>query len=329
MKKSLLFCGVAALAFASCTQNEVLDVNENRAIGFDAFSGKATRAVNDITGAGGDASTFTKFFVYGSYANGGKYISVYSNDEVVYNSEWSATKTQYWVADKNYKFAAYSDGNAALPKEITATFADATGKLKIEGYQVSDKDLILAEEATGNGTTKGDVSLSFSHLLSKVKFTFSTTFNAYLTVTVTNLTFSPENKGTWENSAWTVTSGNTAAKTISSYVAKTSAPVASEEFYVLPQDNASLTASFTVTVTDAGGTKLFEKNFTGISLASGSDANTSTTNKWVKGYAYNYTAVIKPENMDDGTTTSDPIVFSPSVDVWENGTVSDDDIVNP
>lgn len=329
MKKSLLFCGVAALAFASCTQNEVLDVNENRAIGFDAFSGKATRAVNDITGNGGDS--FTKFFVFGSYdknGDGSGYTSVYSNDEVVYNSGWSATETQYWVADKNYKFAAYSDGNAALPEGTTATFADATGKLKIAGYVVSNKDLILAEGATGNGTTKGNVTLSFSHLLSKVKFTFSTTFNADLTVTVTNLTFSPENKGTWDNSAWSVTSGNTAAKTISSYVAKSSDPVASEEFYVLPQDNASLKASFTVTVTDPGGAELFKKNFTDISLASGEDTNTSTTSKWVEGYAYNYNAVIKPENMDGGTT-SDPIVFSPSVDVWENGTVSDNDIVNP
>lgn len=329
MKKSLLFCGVAALAFASCTQNEVLDVNENRAIGFDAFSGKATRTVSDIIGTGGDS--FTNFFVFGSYdknGDGSEYTSVYSNDEVVYNSGWSATKTQYWVDGKEYKFAAYSDGNAALPEGTTATFTDATGKLKIAGYVVSNKDLILAEGATGNGTTKGNVSLSFSHLLSKVKFTFSTTFNADLTVTVTNLTFSPENKGTWENSAWSVTSGNTAAKTISSYVAKSSDPVASEEFYVLPQGNGSLKASFTVTVTDLGGAELFKKNFTDISLASGEDTNTSTTSKWVEGYAYNYNAVIKPENMDGGTT-SDPIVFSPSVDVWENGTVSDDDIVNP
>ena len=37
MKRNLLFCGVAALALASCTQNEVLNVNESRAIGFDAF----------------------------------------------------------------------------------------------------------------------------------------------------------------------------------------------------------------------------------------------------------------------------------------------------
>ena len=326
MKKSLLFCGVAALAFASCTQNEVLDVNENRVIGFDAFSGKATRA-NDITGNGGDS--FTKFFVFGSYANGGEYTSVYSNDGVAYNSGWSATKTQYWVDGKEYKFAAYSDGNAALPEGTTATFTDATGKLKIAGYVVSNKDLILAEEATGNGTTKGNVSLNFSHLLSKVKFTFSTTFNADLTVTVTNLTFSPENKGTWENSVWTVTPGNTAVKKINSYVAKSSDPVASEEFYVLPQYNGSLKASFTVTVTDLGGAELFKKNFTGISLASGSDANTSTNNEWVNGYAYNYTAVIKPVNMDDGETTSYPIVFSPSVGVWESGTVSDNDIVNP
>lgn len=41
--------GVAALALASCTNEEVLNVSDSRAIGFDAFVGKTTKA--DITDA--------------------------------------------------------------------------------------------------------------------------------------------------------------------------------------------------------------------------------------------------------------------------------------
>ena len=37
MKKSLLMLGAAAMMLASCTQNEVMEVAESRAIGFDAF----------------------------------------------------------------------------------------------------------------------------------------------------------------------------------------------------------------------------------------------------------------------------------------------------
>lgn len=37
MKKSLLMLGAAAMVLASCTQNEVMEVAENRSIGFNSF----------------------------------------------------------------------------------------------------------------------------------------------------------------------------------------------------------------------------------------------------------------------------------------------------
>lgn len=62
MKKGLLMLGVAALALASCTNEEVLNVSDSRAIGFDAFVGKTTKA--DITDA-----NISEFYVYGGYDN--------------------------------------------------------------------------------------------------------------------------------------------------------------------------------------------------------------------------------------------------------------------
>lgn len=323
MKKGLWMLGLAVAAMTSCTQSEVLEVAENRAIGFESFVGKSTRAVNDLTTESG----FTKFFVYGSYDNGsGSYVSVYGNDAVnKVEANWVNEKLQYWVDGKNYKFAAYSDGNNKLTSGVT--FTDATGVLQIAGYEVGIKDLIAVDQVsqTGKASNNNKVPLVFKHLLSKVQFTFSTTFGNHLTVTVTNLTVKQvENKGTWDGTQWTPS--NPSVKADKSYDASglvaTSAGAESEECYVLPQSNQSLEASFTVTVTDEGDNTIAQKTFSNVSLASGNG------DKWENGYAYNYRATIQPENMGDGDVELKPIEFAPTIEVWKDGTVTDGDILN-
>lgn len=307
MKKGLWMLGLAAAAMTSCTQSEVLEVAENRAIGFESFVGKSTRAVDDLT----DESNFNKFFVYGSYENGGSYVPVYGNDVVnKVEANWINEKLQYWVNGKNYKFAAYSDGNNKL--ESGVTFTDATGALEIVDYVVGTNDLIAVDEVSQTGQASGNekVALTFSHLLSKVKFTFSTTFGDHLTVKVTNLTVKQvENKGTWNGTQWTPSNPSVMADKSydASGLVATSAGKESEECYVLPQSNANLKASFTVTVTDEGKNTIAQKTFSNVSLASGSD------DKWVNGYAYNYKANITPANMG-----ANPIEFNPSVSPWED-----------
>ena len=49
MKKNLWMHGVAVAALASCTQNEVLEVSNEKAISFDSFLDKSARATADIT----------------------------------------------------------------------------------------------------------------------------------------------------------------------------------------------------------------------------------------------------------------------------------------
>lgn len=314
MKKQFLTVAVAALALAGCSKNETVEVADSRAIGFESFVGKATRAVTDLN----EGTNFNKFFVYGSYENGGSYVSVYDGEYVSKGAEgWTNEKTQYWVDGKAYKFAAYSNGNETV---AGVSFDDETGSLTIPSYTVGDKDLIAvtAVSATGKKTGNDAVALQFDHLLSKVKFTFSTTYNADLTVTVSNLKFNAVNAGVW-NGTWTPTEATKADKTYDDVVA-TSDGVASEECYVLPQATTTLVASFTVTVTDAGGNKIAEKNFTDVKLDAGA--------AWAPGFAYNYTAVINPKNVDPDGSQSEPITFAPSVDTWTNGSVSDSDILN-
>ena len=312
--KRLVMCGVAALALAGCTQSEVLNISSDRAIGFDAYTGKGTRAVNDIIG-GGSSSGFNKFIVYGSYAASDKNTVVFDGVEVSYSSSWTYTNEQYWQTG-DYKFAAYSDGNSAFPETDgpTASYTH-DGGLQIQNYVVGEKDLIFAtiekpgvDKSTYDGTP---VNLTFSHLLSKVKFTFTNTFADNLKVEVSGLQIDNSNtKGNYSGTAWTDLSANT-TPIIYDNKDVNAVDYTPEECYVLPQSTNELTASFTVTVKDALNTIVMSKNFTGDDAVS---LNVANATKWQNGFAYNYTAELTPAVIDPNAK---PIQFTATADTWE------------
>lgn len=296
MKKSLLFCGVAALAFASCTQSEVLNVNENRAIGFDAFSGKATRTVSDITGTGG--GTFTQFNIYGSYKkSAGNAVNILTNENVTYSSGWSYTNTQYWT-DATYNFVAYSNGNAKIESNISYTH---DGGLTISNYNVATekKDLVVATQTktVSSGDLSGTIApveLTFNHVLSKVKFTITPKgFPSYQKVKVTGLKITgSKTVGTFSSSATSAWSEQgTPADIVYAEIANINTTYTPEECYVLPQTLAEgVKVKFTVTVND-GYSDIMTKPFT-------VDLHTLTLSEWKKGNAYNYTTEITPQDVD-------------------------------
>lgn len=311
--KRLVMCGVVVLALAGCTQNEVLNISSDRAIGFDAYTGKGTRAVNDITG-GGSASGFNKFIVYGSYEAEGKNTLVFDGVEVSYTtsgteSSWTYTNEQYWQ-NGNYNFAAYSDGNGALSGGPTASYSHKNG-LQIQNYVVGTKDLIFATQTasvTDKTTYNTAVELKFSHLLSKVKFTFTNTFADNLKVEVSGLQIDNSNtKGNYSGTAWTDLSANT-TPIIYDDKDVNADDYTPEECYVLPQSTNELTASFTVTVKDALGAEVMSKEFTKVSL------NVTNVTEWQNGYAYNYTAALTPDVID---STAKPIQFTATADTWK------------
>lgn len=322
-------CGVAALALAGCTQNEVLNISSDRAIGFDAYTGKGTRAVNDITG-GGSSSGFNKFIVYGSYSiSEDQETVVFNGVEVSYTTSssgtpsWTYANEQYWQ-NGDYKFAAYSDGNGALSGGPTASYTH-DGGLQIQNYVVGEKDLIFATQTasvTDKTTYNTAVELKFSHLLSKVKFTFTNTFADNLKVEVTNLKIDNSNiKGNYNGTTWIDLSENNTSITYDDKDVN-AVDYKPEECYVLPQSTNGLTASFTVTVKDALNTIVMSKNFTGDAAVS---LNVTNATEWQNGYAYNYTAELTPAVIDP---TAKPIQFTATADTWtENNSGSGTPII--
>lgn len=307
MKKNVLMLGLAAIAFTACTNEEVTHFAENRAIGFDTFVGKHTKA--DVTSA-----SLKKFYVYGVYS--GTTNSYASGTTTVFNNmpvslkdgAWKNEDARYWVTGKYYKFAAYADGNEG--DALNTSFDEA--ELVITDYEAGDNDLVFASptEVTANDQigTNEDISLTFKHLLSKVKFTFTSGFPKNYKMEISDLKINIPNKATYtENSGWDPASAK-ADKSFTIILINedyngTTLTQSSGEKYVIPQDNSTLKATFRVTVTDNGS---YSKEATlEASLASGD--LTSGSNTWTAGYAYNYKTTIEESNVD---TDLKPIQFT-------------------
>lgn len=310
MKKNVLMLGLAAIAFTACTNEEVTHFAENRAIGFDTFVGKHTKA--DVTSA-----SLKKFYVYGVYSGtpnsyaSGTTTTVFNNMPVsLKDGAWKNEDARYWVADKYYKFAAYANGDEG--NALTTSFNEAN--LVITDYEAGDNDLVFASptEVTANDqiSTNDDISLTFKHLLSKVKFTFTSGFPKNYKMEISDLKINIPNKATYtENSGWRTASAK-ADKSFTIILINedyngTTLTQSSGEKYVIPQDNSTLKATFRVTVTDNGS---YSKEATlEASLASGNlTSGNAGNNTWIAGYAYNYKTTIEESNVD---TDLKPIQF--------------------
>ena len=309
MKKNVLMLGLAAIAFTACTNEEVTHFAENRAIGFDTFVGKHTKA--DVT-----SSTLEKFYVYGVYSSTS---NSYSPGTTVFNNmavtkdegDWVNEEERYWVTGQHYKFAAYANG--ANGNQLTNTSFE-NAELVITDYEAGDNDLVFASptEVTANDqiSTNDDISLTFKHLLSKVKFTFTSGFPKNYKMTIFDLKISVPNKATYtEGTGWGTASASAdksfTISAINDGYNGTTLSQSSNEHYVIPQDNSTLRATFKVTVTDNGS---YSKEATlEASLASGDlTSGNAGNNTWIAGYAYNYKTTIEESNVD---TDLKPIQF--------------------
>lgn len=311
MKKSLMMLGAAAMVLASCTQNEVMEVAENRAIKFDnAFVGNVTKA--DIA----NDKSFTKFYVFGDakLTAGGEYHNVFTNDEVTgtwtsgapSTATWTA-KEAYWEASSTYKFAAYSDGNNKHDK-VTYSPTDGSEVLTFTDYTAGDNDLVAAINntitTTDNVTSQSAVSLTFDHLLSKVQFTMQTTAGVEYTVKVNSIKFSAiQTTDATYNGTVTWTTADKAAAEYSYNVtgmeditggAKTSVK------YVIPQSCASITATIALTISGPGIPADKQDNTVTASMGFSKGNGAGTDNIWEPGFSYNYIAVIEPAKIIDG-----------------------------
>lgn len=344
MKKGLWMLGLAAAAMTSCTQSEVLEVAENRAIGFeDVFVGKATRAADptenslDVLQQSGKG-----FYVYGGYED---VKNVFDNTHVTYNSgstpKWEYSPIRYWVKDKYYKFVAYAPvmnvtptflyGTASTPStnDATLTFTDVV----IDGTTANQKDFIVAKSEVitpgDNYTTK--VKFTFYHALSMIKVTLRNGFADGVQVAISDFqitgintkgkfvtksddAFSAGQCGQWtEQTEPETTSTFTDTGAILSELWSTAtsddtniSKAYSNEFIVIPQTIGTVKVKFNVTVTDAAGTEIVNNKSFDVAIP------TTSNSAWAINKRYHYTLTIDGESV--GLT---PIEFDdPDVEQW-------------
>lgn len=303
MNKRILTVAVAALALSACSKNETVEVAGNQAIEFGTFVNNNTRAIID------DGSLET-FYVFGGYQ---AVPDAFDNTPVGVDGQTQVL----WTAN-SYKFAAYSDGNAKFA--ATHSFEDNT--LTFTGYEAGTNDLVAAVNTYDNSewdetSDIAAVGLNFKHLLTKIKFTFTTDAAESYTMAVSNIRIANAVKtGTatyngGESTAWTGNADGTyeIADIADIATADPNVAVSTDEYFVIPQNNASLQVTFDVTVTsDDESIEPLTNSFTG------SLAVTDASNLWVSGFAYNYTAHIELKDVDGSVKY---IEFTPTVDPWE------------
>ena len=176
--KKYLYIAIAAATFASCSQDEVMEVAEKQAIQFgNTFVGNSTRAVDPSY----SSNTIQSFQLFGTVNN----VSIYNNvtvenktaensaTEAGYKKVWYCPVTQYWVEGAAYKFIAIIDGDKKDGDKVITSTAVTNGMPTTITYNADGVTDLLCNTQTRTGAaTNGVVGFTFTHLLSKVYFTF-------------------------------------------------------------------------------------------------------------------------------------------------------------
>ena len=324
MKKQILMVAAVALALGGCSKTETTEVAQGRAIGFDAFVGKSTKAVTEVTD-----NNLTEFYVFGNYQNEQSWVDVFDNTQVTEttvgaSSEWTPAQTAYWLDGKIYKFGAYANGNGGK-LESGVSFDPETETLKFENYDVTAEgtgDLIAAVPAFV--TPKQPVALTFNHMLSQVKFTFTNEDADTYTMKISDIKIESAVTtctGTYTNNGGASWNDGTPNGTYDfGTLDNIAGTTGTTDLLVIPQNNANLYVTFTATFTDDSDseTPIAEGNFKA-SLKYTANG-TGTDNLWTPGYKYNYTATINASTIDD-TLEENIIKFEvTAVEGWKDAT---------
>ena len=211
MKKSLLI--FAAAAMVACSTEDVVRLQDPGMISFEAsWVENATRA--DVAD---DPSTTTEsltaFDVWGFMD--APEAKVFEGEDVTGSKgNFNYLNTQYWIPGHTYYFAALAPMNSANWDLNTANANTyGAGVLSFENVYGTE-DLLYAATAVESPALGEDktVMLTFSHLLSKVKFSFTNGFdNEFITFDVKNIRIvdAPKSgdidlavENWWDNNDW-------------------------------------------------------------------------------------------------------------------------------
>ena len=216
MKKIFLIGLTAAAMMASCSNDETVEMAQQKAISFsNAFVNNGTRSVMDPSFT---TDKLTDFAVYGFTQNG----QIFNGEKVSKGgTAWSYDNVQYWVPGNTYTFGAIAPhsvaanvSNVTLPKNATKVGMEVA----FTNTDADQVDLLHAEPAQITGVTASytaPVSMTFNHQLSKVKFSFQNSVGEGYNVKVSNVKITDAYKeGTLTVAATGNTWGNQTDKTL-------------------------------------------------------------------------------------------------------------------
>ena len=309
MKK--IFVAVLAMAgVVACNTVDTLDVPQNPEIRFaNAFVENATRA-NEALDPSTTTESLTAFDVWGFMDEVAGTVFV-GEDVTGSKGNFSYANVQYWAPGHKYYFYAVAPMNSKTVDVVPATDNDAAkaglGTINFKNIDGTE-DLLYAAQQAVDAPALGQaktVMLTFNHLLSKVKFTFTNGFtndNAYIDVKNVRMT-APETatatlaaENSWANQAGEITLafGDACAKTAAGQT-----QVAADERLTIP---AGAEQKYTVTFEVAlymGDVVAYEGTKTatieGVALEIGK--------------AYNFTATLNASNITKDGTELQPIIF--------------------
>ena len=318
MKKNLFIIAAAALALASCSNDEIIEsaaFSDSNAISFQPYIGGVTRA-SDIDATSLQSTGFKVFATVES-----DFSTIYFNEtEFTYSDgTYTSTPKYYWPASGNLDFYAYaysgSDGqvtHTAQTKAFTVTpasaaanqtdlvFANSNGKLKDGVYNTS-------KHYGADG-----VPLNFRHAESKVTVQLQNT-NSSLKITVKDVAIGYLNTtGTYTYSGsttntdtehaseylkfadWTAKSGTgsysqTASTT--SYDGVTSAAGLPQSFILIPQ---ALTVATTYSGSDVRDGDTPGSDFQGAFITVELKIQNQKTNAYIVGDGSTYVTAMWP-----------------------------------
>lgn len=175
----LLLAG--ALSFASCSSDETIDGidMQGKAITFGNVSIKENSRAVDPSYSAKDIASFQ---VWGTVTgNAGSALifdgATISKGTAAYGEVWTQAdgQTQYWISGADYEFLAIVDGNK--PGVTTTKLADTEPKMPESIAYTADgeTDLLCQKVSRPQNSDDSVVAFTFTHLLSKVHFTFQTT----------------------------------------------------------------------------------------------------------------------------------------------------------
>lgn len=198
--KKILLCFVAVAALASCVKEQTIQTPEKMAISFSQFVNNSnSKAAIDPT-FNNTVTPLNEFYVWGFMtSNTGVVFDKELVSRVDAQSPWTYTNLAYWAPGRTYKFAAVAPV-ASVDGDIKITLADnnkymsQTGVLGTISFtnKTGDVDVLYAkDEVVTPDPLAADpekVELTFAHLLSKIKFTFTNRFvNENITLAVSDV----------------------------------------------------------------------------------------------------------------------------------------------